>query len=114
MSINHNVFLQRQEPGPKGKVILVSIVDAESVGMKDSESQVFIIGTTTASVYSGMNPSITLEAKTKFDAKDFVELVRKETGGFVEYTEGLGINGILQGPYWFIRKFKTIMEQMGV
>jgi len=80
VSINHNVFLQRQEPGPKGKVILVSVVDAESVGLKDSEDQVFMMGTTTMSVYSNMNPTITLDNRAKCTAKEFVEIAKKETG----------------------------------
>lgn len=112
MSIQHTVFLQRQEPGPKGKVILVSVVDAESVGMEDSDSQVFLMGTTTTSVYSGMNPTISLEMKSRTAAREFVDMARK-MGKDMEHTEGMGIAGILKGPYWFIRKFQTIMEQMG-
>jgi len=113
MSINHNVFLQRQEPGPRGKVILVSVVDAESVGMKESESQVFMMGTLTRSVYTNMNPTITLDNRAKCSAEEFVEIASKETGQFINPTKGMGINGILRGPYWFIRRFQSVMEQMG-
>jgi hypothetical protein len=113
MSIQHSVFLQRQEPGPKGKVILVTVVDAESVGM-ESESQAFVMATTTTSPYTRMNPSITLEITSKMSAHEYVEGVRKSTGdGSIEHTEGMGISGVLHGPYWFIRKFRTIIEQMG-
>ena len=114
MSIQHSVFLQRQEPGPKGKVILVSIVDAESVGMAESDSQAFVMATTTTSPYTRMNPTITLEITSKMSAKEYVEGARRANGDkSIEHTEGMGITGVLQGPYWFIRKFRTVVEQMG-
>jgi hypothetical protein len=114
MSIQHSVFLQRQEPGPKGKVILVSVVDAESVGMAESDSQAFVMATTTTSPYTRMNPTITLEITSKMSAKEYVVGARKSTGDEnIEHTKGMGISGILHGPYWFIRKFRTVIEQMG-
>jgi hypothetical protein len=113
MSIQHPVFLQRQEKGPKGKVILVAVVDAESVGLINSDNQVFVLASTTISPYTRMNPTITLEASSKMTAKEFVKEARRATGDQIEDTQGKGISGILQGPYWFIRKYQTIIEQMG-
>jgi hypothetical protein len=73
MAINHPVYLQRAEKGPLGKVTLIAIVDAESVGMKDTDDCVWMMATTTpSSMYTGHKPSISLEIKSKMSSEDYV------------------------------------------
>jgi len=114
MAINHPVYLQRAEKGPLGKVTLIAVVDAESVGMKDTDDCVWMMATTTpSSMYTGHNPSISLEIKSKMSSEDYVNGLNKSTGQWHEHTRGMGITGILKSPYWFIRKFKDVLEMMG-
>jgi hypothetical protein len=58
MSIEHPVYFQRQEAGPEGKVVVVTVVNAEALGLSDSDSTGFFVAATSTSVYSGLNPTI--------------------------------------------------------
>jgi len=113
MAINHPIYLQRAEKGPLGKVTLIAIVDAESVGMKDTDECIWMMATTTpSSLYTGNSPSISLAIDSKMTSEEYVDKLN-ESGVGVEHTRGMGISGILKGAYWFIRKTRTILEQMG-
>ena len=113
MSTDHVVFIRRIEEGPKGKVIVATVLDAESVGLKDDENDVFVMATTESSIYSGNNPAITLDNPHKQTSKDYVKIISECKGVFAEDTIGLGMGGVFTGPYWFIKKSKSILEQMG-
>ena len=113
MPIEHPVYFQRQEKGPEGKVIVVTVVNAESLGLSDSDSTGFFVATTSTSVYSGLNPTMTFNKRTKISTKKYSELLSKKAGEEIEDTKGQGINLILRGPYWFIKKTQSILEMMG-
>lgn len=110
MAIQHPVYCQRQRDG---KVILVTIVTDESVGMTSKDSMIWFIATTDCNnPYTGKNPTITLDHRSKCDSKKYVDILNKAVGLSLEHTKGMGINGIIRGAYWFIRPFKSIFEQM--
>ena len=98
--------------GPEGKVIVVTILDAETVGMADEESEIFYLAQTQRSLESRGNPAITLEKSSKFTSKEYIEELSKKTGEYYEPTEGNGISGILTSPYWFLKKVKSLAEQL--
>jgi len=107
MSIEHPVYFQRQEKGPEGKVIVVTVVNAEALGLNDNDETGFFVAATSTSVYSGLNPTMTFNNRTKISSKKYAEIME------LEDTKGQGINLILRGPYWFIKKTQSILEMMG-
>lgn len=114
MSIQHPVFVRRIGDGPEGMVIVVTVMDAETLGLEDKDGDLFYLAQTTSSIYTGNNPSITIEKASKFSSEEYTEGVSKKTGDYHEKTIGNGIEGILRGPYWFIKKVKTVAEMMGM
>ena len=114
MSTDHVAFIRRIGAGPQGKVIVTTVLDAESVGLKDDENDVFVLATTCSTIYSGNNPAITLDNSHKQSSKEYAKIVSDlKDGEFIQDTIGLGIGGVLTGPYWVIKKSKSILEQMG-
>ncbi len=103
-TIQHNVFLQKSE---NGKIIMVTILD-EDVFEKPEliPSQAFVMATTTANIYSGMNPAVKLDMKTIVDADYWCE---QQTGS---PARGLGISGIITSPVWFCKKVKNFMNDL--
>jgi hypothetical protein len=87
----------------KDKVLLLTIVDRDTLPIEDD---CFIMATTTASVHTNFNPSITLEMTSKLESKEYTSATNEPD------THGESISGILKRPLWFIRKFKSLMEQM--
>jgi len=117
MAAQHPVYVQRVRDGkknkPTDKVIVVTVVDAETLGLNDKDEDLFFLAQTAVSVYTRMNPTITLENTSKFQSLEYTEGVSKKTGEYIEPTRGMGISGILRGPYWFLKKVQTIQEMLG-
>ena len=117
MAAQHPVYVQRLRAGkknkPTDKVIVVTVVDAETLGLDDNDEELFFLAQTAVSVYTRMNPTITLERTSKFQSLEYTEGVSKKTGEHVTPTRGQGINYILRGPYWFLKKVQTIQEMLG-
>lgn len=100
--IEHPVFAR---PVGDDKIMLVTIVDKDTLpAVKDD---CFIFATTGTNLYTGKHPSMTLNMDLVIDSKEYTEKVD------VEDTHGMSPNCILTGTYWFIRKFKSLIEQLG-
>jgi hypothetical protein len=112
MAAQHPVFIRRIGKGPTGKVIVVTILDAETVCMADDESEIFYLAQTQKTLESRSNPAITLEKSSKFTSEEYIKAISKSTGEYVESTEGKSISGILTSPYWFLKKVKSLTEQL--
>lgn len=108
MSIKHPVFCRRVD---KDKVLLMTVVDTDSVEFNENDEDVFFIATTSnTNIYTGKNPTIILDKTTKMFSENYVDLLNKESP-IVNKTKGLGIEGIAKEPYWFIQKFKSLVEK---
>jgi hypothetical protein len=109
MAAQHPVFLRRVS---EGKVIVLTILDSETLGLKDGEDETFCMATTSTTIYSNNNPSMELLVESKMSAKEFVDRAQKD-GYNLEYTTGQGLSGLVRSPFWFIRKFKSVYDLMG-
>ena len=105
--IQHPVFLRCQGE----KTIIVTIVDTEDLGLP-VDGDMFIVAGTSSSIYSGNNPTITLDNRTLIRSKAFLKTLKVDQEE--EPTEGNSIEGILRMPIWFVKKCKSILEQMGM
>ena len=107
MSIKHPVFCRRVD---KDKVLLMTVVDTDSVEFEENDVDVFFIATTNkTNIYTGLNPTIILDKATKMSSDQYVNLINKESHT-VTNTKGQGISGIATGQYWFIRRFKSLVD----
>jgi hypothetical protein len=108
MTIKHPIFCRRVD---KDKVLLMTVVDTDSVEFDEDDDDVFFIATTSnANIYTGMSPTIILDRTTKMDSEQYVKYLNEESH-MVDKTKGLGIEGIAKGQYWFIQKFKSLVEK---
>jgi hypothetical protein len=108
MATIHPVYFQ---DSGDGKVIVATVLDKETLGFKDKDEMVFMIATTSRDPLS-KNLQIILDKKTKTSSDEYVRIINEANGpGTVEPTRGMGINGILRSPYWFLKKTKTFLEQ---
>jgi hypothetical protein len=111
MAIQHPVFCRKVE---KNKVLVMTVVDIDSLPIDKKDVDVFFIATTESnSLFTGKNPTMTFDVDSKVSAKRYVEIINDKGGGYgVHDTANMSIDGIATEAYWFIKKFKTIMEQM--
>ena len=75
------------------KTVLITVVDSEQV--KDLPNESFVMSTTQSSIYTNMNPCITLN--------------KSETFQNTEVTQGNSISGILTAPVWFVRTVRDAL-----
>jgi len=109
MATTHPVYFQGSGDD---KVIVATVLDKETLGFDGKDEMVFMIATTSRDPLS-KNIQIILDKKTKTSSDEYVRIVNKANGpGTVEPTRGMGINGILRGSYWFLKKTKTVIEQL--
>lgn len=102
--IQHPVFIRRTGK----KTIITTIIDSDLL-TEYPPGDIFVTATTGESpMKDGL--TITLPIKEALASEVYVETV----AGTHEDTRGTGIDGILKRPYWFVRKFKSIVEMMGV
>ncbi len=101
--IQHPVFIRRID----GKTIVTTILNTDL--FKDfPEGDLFVIATTGVSqLKDGL--TISMPVKSAMKSEEYVETI----AGTHEDTKGQCIEGILREPYWFIKKFKSIVEMMG-
>ncbi len=102
--IQHPVFLRCVGD----KTIITTIIPTEELGIPIKDDM-FIIATTGSSIYTNNNPSITLDSRTLIRPEAYLKTIKQED----EDIKGNSIGGILRLPIWFVRKVKSIMEQMG-
>lgn len=100
--IEHPVFAR---PMSDDKVMLVTIVDRDTLPLVKDDC--FIFATTGTNLYTGKHPSMTLNMDLVIDSKEYTQRAD------VEDTHGSSPSDVLRSPVWFIRKFKSILEQMG-
>lgn len=89
MATQHLCFIRKFEK----VAIVVTVMDVED--LKEIPNESFVVASTTKNIYTGNMPTINISSQ-KFD-----------TG---EEVKGMGIDGILCSPNWFIRKIKTGLE----
>lgn len=108
--IEHPVFAR-----PMGdKVVLMTIVDRASLPFVNDDC--IILARTQTSVYTGNNPTITLNKDIVLDSKEYITTMDSQGGDIPirsKDTHGLSFNDVLLSPIWFIRKVKSIFEMMG-
>lgn len=75
------------------KAVVVTVLDADQ--LKDIPDESFVVANTQSSIYSGMNPCITLNKHETFQNE--------------EATRGNSFDGILTSPLWAIRKVKDAL-----
>jgi hypothetical protein len=110
MAIQHPVFCRKVE---KNKVLVLTVVDIDSLPIAKDDVDVFFIATTESSILTGKNPTITIHTNSKVSAKRYVEIINDKGGGYgVHDTASMSIDGIATEAYWFIKKTKSMMEQM--
>ena len=106
--IQHPVFIRKIG----AKAIVMTIIDTKSVSeFPDGDS--FVIGKTDRSIYTGDNLNIALDSRTIMDSESFINVMSDNVGYPIAKTTGNTPDGILTEPIWFIRKSKSILEQMG-
>lgn len=91
----------------EGKAILLTIIDPEELGLP-TEGDRFILVTSTKNIYTGNKPTMTLDLSSVLTPEEY--LARADSDE--ESTQGMGIGHILTIPIWFIKKFKSVVEQM--
>ena len=108
MGIQHPVFFR---PVDDEKIMVMTVVDRES--LPEITGDCFIIGTTERNPLSLGNPTITLNMSTVLSSEKYVNVINKaDLNAYAEDTKGNSPGGIFRGPYWFIKKIKTLAEQL--
>jgi hypothetical protein len=100
--IEHPVFAR---PVGDDRIILITVVDKDTLPAVKEDC--FIFATTGTNLYMGKHPAMTLNMDSIIDTKEYAKIADDED------TIGNSITGILRKPYWFIRKFKSLIEQLG-
>lgn len=109
MATQHPVFL-RAVGGDK--IIVITVLDNEALP-EVSRDDKFVIATTERNALTLGNPVMNMNLTTLLPTNKYVDAVRKAHGdNFIEYTRGMGIGGIVTGPYWFNKKITTLSEQL--
>lgn len=101
MNTVHNIYLQ-----PQGdKVILVTVLP---IGLfKNVPNQGYVIGTTSKSIYTNMNPAINMDISKIYTADEFCKMVGKN----IEL-KGMGIAGIVTDGPWFCQSKSNPYESI--
>lgn len=110
MAITHPVFCRKVE---KNKILVLTVMDIDSLPIDKEDVDVFFIATTESNnLFTGKNPTMTFDVKSKLSAKRYVEIINEKGGCGVNDTAGSSIGGIATEAYWFIKKFKSMMETL--
>jgi hypothetical protein len=111
MAMIHPVFCRRVG---KDKVMVFTVLDKESLGLTDKDVDTFFVATTERNIITGLNnATIVIDMKTKTASDKYVKIVNESNpGAWLEETKGMGLSGIATGAYWFLKKTRSLMEQL--
>jgi len=109
MSIIHPVFLR---PVNKNKVIFLTVITAEVVGLSADSEDHFVIAQTSCNALTGGKPTMQLKSQL-IPSSRYVEDAGKVCGYPLESTRGEGITGVLRNPYWSIHEVQTVEDVLG-
>jgi len=102
MATQHPVFIRKLG----NKTVLTTIIDTETLN-DFPEGDSFAIALTDGSMFPG-TVTICLDAKQAVAAEEYIREATGEEGG----ARGKSINGVLRAPWWFIKKTKTLLDQL--
>ncbi len=115
--IQHPVFLRGLGGG---KAMLATVVDVDEIGIPEEHKKddCFILACTSRTILSNNNPAITLDLSTVHTTPDYMKAMNRADDSIwsdheIERgTHGMGLGGIMTSSFWFIKKFKSAVEQL--
>jgi hypothetical protein len=101
--MRHPVFIR--EIAHSDLAIMLTIVDRKMLRLPSVDS--FFVATTQRDIVGGIGTVI--DPRSQMTSTEYVGHF---SDGSLEDTIGMGMDGMLRMPYWFIDPFKSVQEQV--